>query len=114
VRDIAQAVRAGNIELFLQSMEWLDYHPSFLSAAMRAIAKWPCPSVEFRMMALQIWIRDGEQLRLEVDNDLVVSDALRAILPPCVQPIGQRVFTHRPTPGDLVSTPQNRGPPAPL
>jgi hypothetical protein len=86
VRDIAQAVRTGNIELFLQSMERLYNHPSFFSTAMRAIAKSPCRSTDFRATALSVWIHYGETWRLEVDNDLVLADALRVILPPYTGP----------------------------
>jgi hypothetical protein len=51
------------------------------SAAMRAVAKSPATSDEFRERLLGMWIRSGDHVREEVGNDLVLIDGLWAMLP---------------------------------
>ena len=86
VHDIAQAVRTGDFEPFLQCMAWLFCNPDFLAAAMRAIAKCPRPSADFCTMALEVWVKHGDNWRSEVQDDLALADALRTILPPYTGP----------------------------
>jgi hypothetical protein len=81
VRDFVEAVRAGNAELCVQAIKALETHMQF-PAAMRAIAKSPCTSDDFRQRLLAIWVSYGDHLRQEVGNDLVLADGLRAMLPP--------------------------------
>ena len=47
---------------------------------MRAIAKEPCPSDDFRKGFLNIWLRDGDKIRQEVDNDLVLCERAALIV----------------------------------
>ena len=87
VRDFAQAVRTGNAELCVQSIETLEERvPWRWPAVMRAVAKSPCASDEFRERLLALWVRCGDHMRQEVGNDLVLADGLRAMLPPYTGP----------------------------
>jgi hypothetical protein len=82
VRDFARAVRTGDAELCVQSIETLDERvPWQWPAVMRAVAKSPCASDDFRKRLLGLWVLGGDHIRQEVGNDLVLADGLRAMLP---------------------------------
>lgn len=82
VHDFIQAVRTGNTELCWQSIEAMDkYAPWRWPAVMRAVTKSPCAPDEFREWFLAQWVGNGDHIRQEVGNDLVLADGLRAMLP---------------------------------
>ena len=81
VRDLVRAVHAGDAESFCDAAEAFDTFPNCWRDFMRKVAKKPCPSDDFRKGFLKIWLRDGDTIRLRVDDDLVLCDGLRSLLP---------------------------------
>ena len=76
VHDLVRAVHAGDAESFCDAAEALDTFPNCWRDFMRKVAKKPCPSDDFRKGFLKIWLRDGDTIRLGVDDDLVLCDGL--------------------------------------
>ncbi|UPJ48499.1 hypothetical protein IVB30_36515 [Bradyrhizobium sp. 200] len=82
MREFIEAFRAANIERFFDAMVALDEScPWRWADALRAVTRSPIPSDQFRCSLLHIWRRDGDHIRQEVGNDLLLADALRVMLP---------------------------------
>jgi hypothetical protein len=80
VRDLVRAVHAGDAESFYDAAEAFDLFPNVWRDFMRKVAK-ANPSDDFRKFFLRLWLRDGDTIRLGVDDDLVLCDGLRSLLP---------------------------------
>lgn len=85
VRDFVEAVCTGNAELLLKCVEALEANMQW-RAAMRAVANSRGAPDDFRKSLLALWVRDGDHLRQEVNDDLALADGLRAMLPPYTGP----------------------------
>jgi len=83
IRDFVRAIQAEDRDLLRHSIRIIDERVYFgWRRAMRAIRKHPCQSEEFRKVLLNdLWLCSGEHIRNETNDDLVLIDALRAMLP---------------------------------
>jgi hypothetical protein len=81
VRSFVEAIKTANAESLGAAIDAVDKQSAW-DAAMRAIVNVPCPSADFRHRLLNLWLRSGDHLRGEVNDDLVLAKALRSILPP--------------------------------
>jgi len=80
VRNFARAVRTANAELLVEALNVIE-EQYLWTAAMRAVAQSPCRSNEFRGRLLDLWLDSGDRVRNEVNDDLLLIRALRAMLP---------------------------------
>jgi hypothetical protein len=85
VREFAAAVRAGHHERCARTFEALGRVVYGWRQAMRAVANTPAPD-DFRPWFLQQWIRNGDHIRSEVSDDLVLINALWSLLPRYIGP----------------------------
>jgi hypothetical protein len=80
ISEFVSAACAGDAERFLSSLKALDCVRAGWRRAMRAMAGKSC-SKEFRRRFLACWVYDGDGIRSVVNDDLVLVDALKAMLP---------------------------------
>jgi hypothetical protein len=85
-RDVAvlfaASLASGDPESFDEALERLEYNPAGWSPALRAAARMKDIHPASKAMMLAVWVDDGQAIRDSVDNDLLLCDALRNILPP--------------------------------
>ena len=81
VCDFVEAVCTGNAELLKKCVEAREENFQW-RAAMEAVAKSSGAPNHFREGLLGLWVCSGDHIRGEVENDLVLADGLRAMLPP--------------------------------
>jgi hypothetical protein len=80
---IRDGVRASDPERFVDGFLQLDLVYDGWRPAMRAIRKCPPPAARFRRWFRDnIWLPDGDHIRSETGDDLLLADALRVLLPP--------------------------------
>lgn len=77
-RSFLDALRKADGSRLLEAMDYMEWTPRFL----RSLAKLPKVSNESRALVLSIWIRSGDHWRSEVNDDLLLLDVLRNLLPP--------------------------------
>jgi hypothetical protein len=80
IGEFVAASCAGDAERFAASIDLIEHTCFGWRRAMRAMVGKSCPK-EFRRRFLGVWLKGGDHIRGEVDNDLVLIDALRAMLP---------------------------------
>jgi hypothetical protein len=85
VREFAAAVRAGDHERCAGTFEALGRVAYGWRRAMRAVANAPAPD-DFRLRFLKLWVENGDDLRSEVSDDLVLIKALWSLLPRYIGP----------------------------
>lgn len=82
INTVLESVRRGDLDQFAGGLGQLDSVFNGWGRAMRAIARLNAnPPDEFRHRMLQLWARDGDELRESVGDDVLLTGALRAILP---------------------------------
>ena len=81
VREFADAVRASDGKRTARAFSVVEELGQW-TAAMRAVAVLPPPTNDFRRRFLGVWLSVGDSLRNNVEDDLVLIDALRVLLPP--------------------------------
>jgi hypothetical protein len=83
LRQIETALRDGDAKTFVNSMTTIEDKVTFgLRRAFQRIGrvKVPVPK-HFRQVFLRMWLSNGDSLRSDVDDDLVLTRALRVLLP---------------------------------
>jgi len=80
IETFVQAAHTGNRELFCSTLEFLELGGLF-ERAFRAVAGYSAP-MKFRTAFARVWLLDGDSMRSQVNNDLVLIEALRVLLPP--------------------------------
>jgi hypothetical protein len=84
--DLVDAVRASNVERFDDAFEALGEDDEALTRAMRGVAKLPRPSTEFQSYCFDLWLRNGNYLRGQINGANVLAAGLRVLLPPYTGP----------------------------
>jgi hypothetical protein len=80
VRGFIAAFRSADMERLLDAFRAMG-HSLPWAKLMRAVAKSPVPPERFRQFFLDHWRHNGEHIRQEVGDDLLLADALRVMLP---------------------------------
>lgn len=80
VQDFVNSIGEGNTTRFFQLIKKLEYDLCFASA-MRAVARLHHVPERFQRWFLLFWLRNGDHIRQEVGNDLILMDALRVLMP---------------------------------
>jgi hypothetical protein len=80
-REFAQAVEAGDAERLVASIEALDNCGGWRSA-LRQCARLRAIQEDMKSRLLELWRFSGDHIRLEVGDDRILIQALRAMLPP--------------------------------
>ena len=75
--DLVDAVRASNVERFDDAFEALGEDDEALTRAMRGVAKLPRPSTEFQSYCFDLWLRNGNYLRGQINGANVLAAGLR-------------------------------------
>jgi hypothetical protein len=87
-RAFAAAVHSGDAAAVAAAFDALEesHSSGHWRMAMRAVAKAPCPSRVLRRRLLDLYVAWGDGFRDSVNNDLLLCDALRMMLPPYTGP----------------------------
>lgn len=81
VARFVRAVASADLRALGRTFEPLEHFCQW-EAALREIACQPPPSMEVREAFLRVWGSVGDALRSQVEDDLVLLDGLRVLLPP--------------------------------
>ena len=87
-RDTATAVRRfadviGRCDVSGMMPAWLNLDSEFaLAQALRAVSRLESVHPKMRERFLGFWIKHGDAIRCSVNDDLILIDALRKLLPP--------------------------------
>lgn len=79
VREFAEAVRTSDPVRFTDALCAID-EISAWAPAMRAIARLS-PTDAFRKCGLSMWVHNGDSLRSEINDDIVLVNTMRTLLP---------------------------------
>jgi hypothetical protein len=79
IKSFVQGAVRGDLELFSLGIELVENHCVW-RRAFRAVAKHSAP-VDLRTRFAGAWMISGDHIRCEVGDDLVLINALRALLP---------------------------------
>jgi hypothetical protein len=91
-RALLNAIAAEDFARVVESIEALRYSiHGFARRALKAVARMPAPSTDFRLRFLSLWQNDGDALRGDSPGDFVLIDFLRVVLPPYAGP-ARRLF----------------------
>jgi len=85
VRNFVSGAASGDVRLMSASVEALSYAEDYgggWKRALRAVCRLNKLPSETREAFLQMFLELGTRLRLDTDDDLVLSDGLRKLLPP--------------------------------
>lgn len=79
-QSFVEALKRADAKMHADAVNDLsyDWRPRFL----RSLAELPPISDQARALMLSMWVRWGDSWRSEVDNDLLLIDVLRNLLPP--------------------------------
>jgi hypothetical protein len=87
IREFVEAFRAADVARFLDALSAMDTDCALgWPKVMRAVAKSPAPTEQFRRFLLDVYRHRGDHIRQEVGDDLLWADALRVMLPPYTGP----------------------------
>jgi hypothetical protein len=79
VKAAVATARGANVQQFMEATEAIDVRRLW-RPFMKAISAHPCPE-KLRRLFLVGYIRKGDHIRQEVDDDLILIDGLRNLLP---------------------------------
>lgn len=86
IKTFVQGAVSGDLRLFASSIGLVEEACAWCRA-FRAVAKQAAPlgaPARLRTRFARVWVADGDHLRSEVGNDLVLIAGLRVLLPPYV------------------------------
>lgn len=78
---VVDAIVHADLHALYRAMEQAERHWA-LQDAMRACTRLPSLSVASRETFLTVWLRSGDHIRMELGHDLLLTRALRVLLPP--------------------------------
>lgn len=78
---VVEACRCGDLEQLVEALDVAEKAYDGLKRVFRALAKVEITSEEMRAGWLRLWLRDGDHIRQEVGDDLILIRALRVLLP---------------------------------
>src|SRR5262245_51916892 len=82
IKELVQAVRTDNYERLLELLEQLDNTYLGWRDAFYLLGKEKSISPDMRAGWLRVWTKFGDDIRSEIQDDRVLIDGLRALLPP--------------------------------
>lgn len=85
VKAAVDAAHAGDMQRCMETLEAIDEN-GLWRAFMKAVSARPCPE-KLRRSFLDGYIRQGDHIRSEVGDDLILIDGLRSLLPRYTGPV---------------------------
>jgi hypothetical protein len=82
IKGLLQAVVESDAKRFCKLLS-IHFHSHILRLAFKRIARLsPPPSQEFQKVMVNVFVQDGDGIRSEIGDDLLLCDAFRVLLPP--------------------------------